>query len=164
MWTPEHPTRRLHYPQVTITPCGGITGEVDQEQYGDECNGAAGGWARVRGRGGDAGGVGVWGGVGGGGRCSEAEALAERVEELLDDRLLLREPRAAAGDLDGLDTDEGLDARSEQGDLRARGQCEEGEDGQTTKEQAGPDLELGRAPLVVPAVVQEGELDREEDG
>ena len=97
---------------------------------------------------------------------SEAETLTNRVEELLDDHLLLREPRAAAdGDgLDGLDAHEGLDARAEEGHLGARSRREQREDGQTAEKQAGANLELRRAPLVVPAVVQEGELGGEEDG
>ena len=97
---------------------------------------------------------------------SEAETLANRVEELLDELLLLREPRAAAdGDgLDGLDSQDGLDARTEDRNLGARGRREQREDGQTEEGQAGADLELRRAPLVVPAVVQEGELGGQEEG
>ena len=100
------------------------------------------------------------------GGASQAETLANRVEELLDDHLLLREPRAAAdGDgLDGLDAHEGLDARTEESNLGARGRREQREHGQTADEQAGADLELRRAPLVVPAVVEECELGGEEDG
>ena len=102
---------------------------------------------------------------GGGGGGSEAEGRANRVEELLDDGLLLGEPRAAAdGDgLDRLDPDERLDADAEEGNLGARGGREESEDGQAPDDEAGGDLELRRAPLVIPAVIQEGELHGEED-
>ena len=94
-------------------------------------------------------------------KTSEAEAGGNRVAELLYGGALLGEPGRGAGAeaKAGAEAEERLEARADECKRGGERQQEESAEA----EEAHAYLELRRAPLVVPTVVEEGELGGNED-
>merc|ERR1719155_102495 len=95
-------------------------------------------------------------------RSQTGRTAAERVEDLLDGGALLRRPDREA--LERLGAKDGLGKGAGEGDLAARGGGEGDEEERAECKDGEPDLQLLERELVLPAVVQKGELHREEDG
>mmetsp|Transcript_37550 Transcript_37550/g.120362 ORF Transcript_37550/g.120362 Transcript_37550/m.120362 type:complete len:494 (+) Transcript_37550:294-1775(+) len=95
-------------------------------------------------------------------RSQAGRTAAERVEDLLDGGALLRRPDRQS--LERLGAKDGLGKGAGEGDLAARGGGEGDEEERAEGKDGESDLQLLERELVLPAVVQKGELHREEDG